>query len=226
MRSSNSFARVTKIAGFLVSTMAVTAAPMFAGPLSDGLGGLGGRLGLGGGGLNASANVGGVSASASIGGGSVANGSVSVGNSVSGSATVGGTGNVAAANVNVGGTAAAACVGKCGTTTTPVTPGTPTPNSVAISTASAAPPVVPKRLPCAAKTGNTTALNGYQLIDKSGRSVGIVHSATLGSDMAIHQVAIQSYSKTCVSLSGNSFKVTGYVVRGAFDASRHGLVTR
>lgn len=220
MRSSISFARATKIAGFLISTMAVTAAPMFAGPLS---GGLGGGLGLGGGGLSASANVGGVSASASIGGGSVANGSVSVGDSVSGSATVGGTGNVAAASVNVGGTAATACVGTCGTTTTP---GTPAPNSVAVSTTSAAPPVVPKRLPCAAKTGNTTALNGYQLMDKSGRSVGIVHSATLGSDMTIQQIAIQSYSKSCVSLNGNSFKVTGYVVRGTFDASRHGLATR
>ncbi|MBL4927522.1 hypothetical protein [Fuscibacter oryzae] len=194
----------------------IFAAPVAASPL-------GGGLGIG-------AEIGGISAGASIGGGggSVASADVSVGDSVGASATVGSSGGtIADVSVGVGGsTAASACVGNCSTTTPPgTTPGV-LPGAVAVSTTSATPPVVPKRLPCASKAGNTTALNGYPLVDRDGNQVGVVHSATLGNGMAITQVSIQSQDKSCVALKGGGFTVQGYVVRGKFDADRYGLVTR
>lgn len=198
----------------VVPLAAILAAPVAAGPL-------GGGLGIG-------AEIGGISAGASIGGGSVASADVSVGDAVGASATVGSSGGtVADVSVGVGGsTAVSACVGNCSTTTpTGTTPGT-VPGAVAVSTTSATPPVVPKRLPCASKAGNTTALNGYPLVDRSGNQVGVVHSATLGNGMAITQVSIQSQDKSCVALKGGGFTVQGYVVRGKFDANRYGLVAR
>lgn len=189
--------------------------PAMAGPLSGG-------IGIG-------AEIGGISAGVSVGGGSVASADVSVGDAVGASGTVGTSGGtVADVSVGVGGVAgASACVGTCGTTTTPTgTPPGAVPGAVAVSTTSAKPPTVPKRLPCASKTGNTTAFNGYPLVDRAGHQLGIVHSATLGNGMAITQVSIQSDDKSCVALNGGGFKVQGYVVRGNFDASRYGLVTR
>lgn len=181
-----------------------------------------------GGGLGVEAGIGGISAGVSIGGDSIASADVSVGNAVGASGTVGGTGGtVADVSVGVGGsTAATACVGNCATTTPPGTPPGAVPGPVAVSTTSATPPTVPKRLPCASKTGNTTALNGYPLVDRSGHQVGIVHSATLGTGMAITQVSIQSEDKSCVALKGSGFSVQGYVVRGKFDGARYGLASR
>ena len=182
-----------------------------------------------GGGIGIGAEIGGISAGVSVGGGSVASADVSVGDAVGASGTVGTSGGtVADVSVGVGGVAGgSACVGTCGTTTPPnVTPPGTVPAAVAVSTTSATPPVVPKRLPCASKTGNTTAFNGYPLVDRAGNQVGIVHSATLGNGMAITQVSIQSGDKSCVALNGGGFKVQGYVLRGSFDANRYGLVTR
>lgn len=184
-------------------------------------------------GLGISADIGGISADVSIGGGSVASADVSVGGgqtastqTASVSATVGG-GHLATANVATapGGTSVSACIVNCGTLAQPGVPGV-VPGVTPVATPATTPPVPPRFLTCASKTGNATAWNGYPVVDNKGRMVGTVHSATLGNDMTIRQIAFQTVSKGCASVNGGALKVVGYTVRGAFDATAYGLASR
>lgn len=201
-------------------------------------GGLG--VGIGIGGVSVGATLGGRSvadvdasvgraarASATVGGTSVADVSARVGSTVGAKATVGGTGSVANASVGIGSTSVGACVGGCTTAspTSPTSPTTPaTPVAAMPTLAKGVIPVAPRRLPCASPDGNTTAFNGYPLIDRHGNQVGIIHSMQLAENARIAAVSIQTSGKSCASLSKVGFTVAGYQIRGAFDGARAGLL--
>ena len=194
--------------------------------------------------LDIGASIGGVDVGASIGHGSVADVGVGVGNAVGANASVGG-GSVAGVDANVGGLDADvdvlgpggsvvdACVGNCDTAAAPGTPGTPgtpglpgtpgMPGTVSTAGASTLPPIARGPFICAGSGGNTTAFDGYPLMDRNGAFLGYVHSTRLGSGTAIQTVRIKTVTNRCATISKGGFTVSGSAMRAGFTAAQAGL---
>jgi len=189
--------------------------------------------------LDVGVGIGGVSVGASVGHGSVADVDVGVGGAVGANATVGG-GSLANVDANVGGlganaqvlgpgNVADACVGNCGTSAVPGTPGTPgvpgtpgIPGTVSTAGASTLPPIARGPYICAG-SGNTTAFDGYPLMDRNGAFLGYVHSTELGSGTAIQTVRIKTVANRCATISKGGFTVSGNAMRAGFTAAQAGL---
>ncbi len=195
--------------------------------------------------LDVGVSVGGVDVGASVGHGSVADVDVGVGDAVGANATVGG-GSLAEVDANVGdldanaevlgpgGSVADACVGNCDTAAMPGTPGTPgtpgvpgtpgLPGTVSTAGASTLPPIARGPYICAG-SGNTTAFDGYPLMDRNGAFLGYVHSTELGSGTVIQTVRIKTVANTCATISKGGFTVSGTAMRAGFTAAQAGLAT-
>lgn len=178
-----------------------------------------------------------VSASAAVGGsgvgadvdvgpsGSVASVGASVGSDGVGAAATVGGGSVAAVNVGVGGTGVnvGVSVGGSGATGNPGAGpgGTPnTPGGVIIPAASEV--RAAQRRGCQG-SGNSAVYNDYLVFDSAGMAVGLVKSASVGSDLRIHTVTISTLDSfaspaKCLQISDRKVKVGS----GALQLSHSG----
>ena len=148
----------------------------------------------------ASASTGGVSAGASVGGGGGINAGVGIGGGgVSAGVSIGGRTPPGTTPANPPGTGVAG-----------VDPNEPSSRQLRRAN---------KSLICA-KGGNTSAFNGFALIDTDGSTVGWVHGAEIGTDQRIKSVRLMSASGACYALNGGSFKVKGEEVWVNVDASK------
>ena len=196
----------------VVALISAAATPVSA--LEVSVGGISAGASVGGGGVSAGASVGGsggVNAGASVGGGGVSAG-----------ASVGGGGGINA-GVGIGGGGVSAGVSIGGRTPPGTTPANPPGTGVAgvdqNEPSSRQLRRANKSLICA-KGGNTSAFNGFALIDTDGSTVGWVHGAEIGTDQRIKSVRLMSASGTCYALNGGSFKVKGEEVWVNVDASK------
>ena len=187
--------------------------------MADGL-----SLGLGGVSVGVSTSNG---VEASVGVGSTANAGASIGSSgVNANVDVGQQGSLASVDVGVGSTVGVnATVGS----TVGVVPGTPpgtvppgaTPVGVVIPGASEV--RMAKRRNCPAN-GNSSVYNDYIAFASNGVAVGVVKSATVGSDMRIHRLTIStldSFSPAkCLTLSDNGISVGAAALKLSYNGNQ------
>ena len=177
--------------------------------MADGL-----SLGLGGVSVGVSTSNG---VEASVGVGSTANAGASIGSSgVNANVDVGQQGSLASVDVGVGST-----VGVVpGTPPGTVPPGA-TPVGVVIPGASEV--RMAKRRNCPAN-GNSSVYNDYIAFASNGVAVGVVKSATVGSDMRIHRLTIStldSFSPAkCLTLSDNGISVGAAALKLSYNGNQ------
>lgn len=181
---------------------------------------------------------GGIGAEVSVGHGSLASVDANVGSLDADAEVLGSSNSVADACVGAcggsttpgGGTTPGNTPGTPGSPGTPGTPGTPgNPGGTPVAglpgtvpgAGSMALAVVPGPYGCA-KGGNTTAFNGYPIVDRSGMVIGHVHSAEL-SGTTIASVRMRTASNSCATVANGGFSVTGQAVHASFDGARYGL---
>lgn len=188
--------------------------------MADGL-----SLGLGGVSVGLSTSNG---IEANVGVGSVANVGASVGSGgVNANVDVGKQGSLAAVGVGVGnGVGVNATVGSTVGVggTTGVTPGTPpgtTPVGVVIPRTNEV--RMAKGRSCPAN-GNSSVYNDYIAFASNGVPVGVVKSATVGSDMRIHRLTIStldSFSPAkCLTISDNGISVGAAALKLSYNGNQ------